>query len=200
MTQIFRTVKVSAEGYFAKNSSKFYSTAFHVIKLEEIKYILKQLKEEHPNAVHICYAYRIIESDRLDEFSTDAGEPNGSSGLPILNELKKQNIVNAAIFVIRYYGGTKLGIPGLIEAYGTAAKNCLENADMEKWTQKEQLKLEFPYNLQRTLDSIMSKTAAEIIQKSFDEKVKIQIKLEVEQKKIFMKMIDEKGGGKIIII
>ena len=193
------TICGSAKGYFSKLSSKFYSTVFPVSSLGEIKSILKQLKEEHTNAVHICYAYRLVNGERLDEFSTDAGEPSGSSGLPILKELRKQNIVNSAIYVIRYYGGTKLGIPGLIDAYGSAAQNCLENAELEKWTEKELFILEFPYELQRTVDSIISKTAAGILQQSFNETVKIKLEIEVTQKEFFIKMIHEKGGGKIKI-
>ena len=95
------------------------------------------MKEDCPDASHICYAYRIKLGHRLDEFASDSGEPKGSAGQPILNALKRQNLINTGIFVIRYSGGTKLGIIGFIHAYGVAAVNAIKNARMKPWIEKK---------------------------------------------------------------
>ena len=88
---------------------------------------LNALKSKYPDATHHCYAYR-INPNALAEFSSDDGEPSGTAGLPILNQLKSYDVVNVAIVVVRYFGGTKLGKPGLIESYGQAAEECLQQA------------------------------------------------------------------------
>ena len=115
------TLSSQSEGKYSEKGSTFTALTLPVASLGQVKYELNNLREQYPDANHICYGYRIKEGDRVDEFATDAGEPKGSSGIPILNVLKRNQLVNVVIFVIRYFGGSKLGIPGLIHAYGTAA-------------------------------------------------------------------------------
>ena len=133
------TFSLLSLGEFKEKSSSFYSVAQPVASINDFKSKLSNVKGEYPDASHVCYAYRIKMGDRLDEYYSDAGEPKGSAGKPILNTLKRNKLINSVIFVIRYFGGTKLGIPGLIHAYGTAAqevignaiiKQCLENIRM----------------------------------------------------------------------
>ena len=105
----------------------------HTSGVNDIKSKLFIIKEENPDASHVCYAYQIKAGHRLDEFAADAGKPNGSAGQPILNVLKRNQLVDTAIFVIRYFGGTRLGIPGLIHAYGNAAECAIETGKLKKW-------------------------------------------------------------------
>ena len=119
------TLSSKSEGRYNEKGSTYSALAIPVSDVAEVKTNLHQLKKQFPDASHICYGYRVKENDRLDEFATDAGEPKGSSGIPILNVLKRKHLVNVVIFVIRYFGGSKLGIPGLINAYGTAAEKKL---------------------------------------------------------------------------
>ena len=122
-----------SEGKYNEKGSTFSAIAIPVSSAAAIKNKLSELKEQFPDASHICYGYRIKEKERLDEFATDASEPNGSAGQPILNVLKRNQLVDTAIFVIRYFGGTKLGIPGLIHAYGKAAECAIETGKLKKW-------------------------------------------------------------------
>ena len=103
-------------GEYKEKGSSFHAVSERVSSVKHIKSILLTLKEQFSDASHICYAYRIKQGKSLDEFASDAGEPNGSAGIPILNVLKRNQIVNTVIFFIRYFGGTKLGVPGLIHA------------------------------------------------------------------------------------
>jgi hypothetical protein len=114
--------------------SRFIARAVPAASREVVDVVLQEVRQDFPDATHICYAYQ-LSTDRSEpeEFSTDAGEPGGSAGVPILNGMRQQNIVDALIWVARYYGGTKLGIPGLIEAYGGAARLSLENASIVPW-------------------------------------------------------------------
>ena len=127
------TLSSKSEGRYNEKGSTFSALAIPVSDVAEVKTNLHQLKKQFPDASHICYGYRVKENDRLDEFATDAGEPKGSSGIPILNVLKRKHLVNVVIFVIRYFGGSKLGIPGLINAYGTAAENAINAGKLKTW-------------------------------------------------------------------
>jgi len=121
------TLSSKSEGKYNEKGSIFSALAIPVSDVVEVKTNLHQLKEQFPDASHICYGYRIKERERLDEFATDDGESKGSSGLPILNVLERNQIVDAVIIVISYFDGSKLGIPGFINAYGTAAKETIKN-------------------------------------------------------------------------
>ena len=133
------TFSTSSTGDYKEKGSSFHAIVEPSSSVDYIKSKLLILKEQYPNANHICYGYRIKQKGRLDEFSTDAGEPNGSTGQPILNVLKRNQLVNTPIFVIWYFGGTKLGIPGLIHAYGKAAELALEKAVIKKWVLLERI-------------------------------------------------------------
>ena len=116
-------------GEYKEKGSSFHAVSEPASSADHVKSILLTLKEQFSDASHICYAYRIKQGKSLDEFASDAGEPNGSAGMPILNVLKRNQIVNAVIFVIRYFGGTKSGIPSLIYAYGTATEYAMKNTE-----------------------------------------------------------------------
>jgi uncharacterized YigZ family protein len=119
-----RTIAVDSEGLYREKGSKFLGFAYPAHAMEEIKHHLDILRQDHPKARHHCYAYR-LGSGVPTEFSSDAGEPSGSAGLPILNVMRSSDLTDALIVVVRYYGGTKLGIPGLINAYKQAASDAL---------------------------------------------------------------------------
>ena len=146
------TLSSKSEGRYNKKGSTFSALAIPVSNVAEVKINLHQLKEQYPDANHICYGYRIKEGDRVDEFSTDAGEPKGSSGIPILNILKRKYLVNVVIFVIRYFGGSKLGIPGLINAYGAAAENAINAGKLKTWVLYQQISICYNYDLQKKVD------------------------------------------------
>jgi len=104
------------EYYYEISKSKFYSYLYEIDKIDDFKTKLEALKKEHKKATHICYAY-IIDDNGSKEKAYDDGEPKGTAGMPILNVLKRKSLRNVAVFVVRYFGGVKLGAGGLVRAY-----------------------------------------------------------------------------------
>jgi len=194
------TLSTKSEGKYSEKGSLFSALAIPVTGVVEVKTNLRHLREKFPDANHICYGYRIKERGKLDEFATDAGEPKGTSGLPILNVLKRNHIVDAVIFVVRYFGGSKLGIPGLINAYGTAAEETIENAKVNKWVQLERISLIYNYDLQNKVDSIFQKFKVKIIKSDFGESIQVELEIDVEKYKELSKELKEASNGTIMII
>lgn len=119
------TIETASEAEFKDRGSKFLAYAFPLENIEAFKRRLLVIKKQHPRAAHHCFAYRIGHDGNTFRVSDD-GEPSGSAGKPILGQLDTRNITNTAIIVARYFGGTLLGIPGLINAYKTAASLALQ--------------------------------------------------------------------------
>ena len=194
------TLSSKSKGKYNEKGSIFFALAIPVYDVVEVKINLHQLKEQFPDASHICYGYRIKEGGRLDEFATDAGEPKGSSGLPILNVLKRNQIVGAVIYVVRYFGGSKLGIPGLINAYGTAAEMTIKNAKVEKWVQLERISFIYNYDLQNRVDAILQKFKVNIIKSDFGESIQIELEIDIEKNEELSKELQEASNGTIRVI
>ena len=194
------TLSSKSEGKYNEKGSIFSALAIPVSDVVEVKTNLHQLKEQFPDASHICYGYRIKENDRLDEFAIDAGEPKGSSGVPILNVLKRNQLVNVVIFVIRYFGGSKLGIPRLINAYGTAAEKTIKNAKVKKWVQLERISFIYNYDLQNKVDSILQKFKVNIIKFYFGKSIQVELEIEVEKNEELSKELKEASNGTIRVI
>jgi uncharacterized YigZ family protein len=134
-----KTIHETFVGEFKSLNSKFIAYVFPFHQKEILQGILGQLKKEHPKASHWCYAYRV--GYQNEEFrANDDGEPSGSAGKPILNQLYSHEVKNALIVVVRYFGGTKLGVPGLIEAYKEAANDALKNANFVFEDEKFEMK------------------------------------------------------------
>ena len=123
----YKTIRLKAQSVFTDRSSKFLGYIYPVHSSEEVKSLLDQLRATHHKAVHWCYAYRLGEEGK-DYRSSDDGEPNGTAGLPIYNQLLSADLTQVLMVVVRYYGGTKLGVPGLINAYKTTTQLAIEEA------------------------------------------------------------------------
>ncbi|MEH6408183.1 MAG: YigZ family protein [Leeuwenhoekiella sp.] len=143
----YKTItKDAPETLFKDRSSKFVGYAFHVTSEEMVKEKLDELHEQHPKASHICYAWQL--GKRYEHFrANDDGEPNNSAGMPIYGQLQSFELTEALVAVVRYYGGTNLGVGGLIHAYKTSAQITLEGAKIVSKTIKSDLVLEFDYPL-----------------------------------------------------
>ena len=193
------TLSSKSEGRYNEKGSTFSALAIPVSDVAEVKTNLHQLKEQYPDASHICYGYRIKVNNQLDEFATDAGEPKGSSGIPIINVLKRKHLVNVVIFVIRYFGGSKLGIPGLIHAYGRAAENAIKPGNLKKWILYQQISICYNYDLQKKVDSLFQQFAINIIKIEFGESIKTDMEVEVEKTEALAQDLREISNGAIRI-
>jgi uncharacterized YigZ family protein len=123
----YKTIAQNGRGFFKDKGSKFLGFAIKVRNESEVKSFLDQLRKEHPGACHVCYAFKLGTEGKIFRASDD-GEPNNSAGQPILGQINSFGVTQVLVAVVRYFGGTKLGVRGLIQAYRAAAKEALENA------------------------------------------------------------------------
>ncbi len=151
----FKTItKPSEETLFKDRSSKFYGYAFPVNNEEEIKEHIEQLKKQHYNARHWCYAWQL--GKEYEKFrANDDGEPSNSAGMPIYGQLQSFGVTNVLVVVVRYFGGTKLGVGGLIQAYKTSAKLALEASNIIEKTIDVDFILKFEYPEMNTVMRII---------------------------------------------
>ena len=132
-THKYTTIAATGTGDFRDRGSKFLAYAYPILSVDDVKGHLQALKKEHPKAVHYCYAYR-LGSDGTQHRANDDGEPSGSAGKPILGQIDSLGLTNVLVVVVRYFGGSLLGVPGLINAYKTATAQSLEQLPRtEKW-------------------------------------------------------------------
>lgn len=125
----YKTISTHSEGNFIDKGSKFPSYAFEVNSEEDVKEKLEEIKILHPKATHHCYAYQ-LGLDKNNYRANDDGEPSGSAGRPILGQIYSNELTNVLIIVVRYYGGVKLGVSGLINAYKKAAQDAINNTEI----------------------------------------------------------------------
>jgi len=154
----YKTIEIPTEEIlFKEKNSKFFGYAFPVNSTDEIKICIDLLKKQHSRAVHFCYAYQ-IGTEKIEYRANDDGEPSNSAGIPIYGQIQSFGLTNILIVVVRYFGGTKLGVGGLITAYKTSAQLVLENAFIIEKTIDVQFKITFDYkNINKVMRVIKEK-------------------------------------------
>ena len=145
MSSYYHTILQPTQAEFRDRGSKFIAYAFPIEAITDFKEKLAALKKEHPKAVHHCFAYRIGMDGNLFRVSDD-GEPSGSAGRPILGQIDSKQLTNVAVIVVRYFGGTLLGVPGLIHAYKTVTQEALSNATVLQKPVLLNYRLQFDYS------------------------------------------------------
>ncbi len=157
------TIAQSSSTEFKDRGSKFIAYAFPVETAEEFKKQLQLLKKEHPKAVHHCFAYR-IGTDGNNFRSSDDGEPAGTAGKPILGQIDSKQITNAAVVVVRYWGGTMLGVPGLINAYKTSTALVLQVTPILQKQIEANWLIRFDYTMQNEVMLILKQFNCTILE------------------------------------
>ena len=152
----YQTIGKEVIAEFKDRGSRFIAYAFPVSSAEDFKKRRKELKEEHPKAAHHCFAYR-IGNDGNNFRSSDDGEPTGSAGKPILGQIDSKGLENIAVVVVRYFGGTLLGVPGLINAYKTATSFALQSSLILKKPVLRNYRLQFDYTILNEVMRIIKK-------------------------------------------
>ena len=145
MKDTYLTIKRTSEGIFKEKGSKFLAFAFPVENEEEIKGHIDELKKKYYDARHHCFAF-ILGPDGAHYRANDDGEPNHSAGDPILGQIRSRNLTDTLVVVVRYFGGTKLGVPGLINAYKAATADALDNNEVVEKIVTKALLLHFNYS------------------------------------------------------
>lgn len=165
-----RKLQLSAPvtGLLRERGSKFLAYLYPVGQLEDVAHLLEQLHQEHPTARHWCYAYRLGEDGSLYRFNDD-GEPAGSAGRPILNALDSAGLTNTLAVVVRYFGGTLLGVRGLIYAYGGAVEDALQNAQPMPVIRWRSLRVSCKYIHMSDLQKVMNELQLKPNETTYEE-------------------------------
>lgn len=184
-------INSSSSATYKEKRSEFIGFSKPITRVQDININIKVLKSKYPSARHICWAYRVYIIDDIIENSSDAGEPSGSAGLPILNVIKRYNIVNCGIFVVRFFGGVKLGKPGLINAYKTAAELVIAESALFKWLPKSQFQISALVKYFGKIAYIVQQNDGKIISDRTTDKLNLLIELPVEKYNDFKTEFDE---------
>jgi uncharacterized YigZ family protein len=164
---IYYTIEKTGTAEFKDRGSKFIAYAYPVSTVEEFKQRLEEVKKEHPKATHHCFAYR-LGTDKNNFRSSDDGEPSGTAGKPILGQIDSQQLTNTLIVVVRYFGGTQLGVPGLINAYRTSAALVLQVIPAVQKSIEINYLLQFDYTQMNEVMMVVKKYNCTIIQQQMN--------------------------------
>jgi uncharacterized YigZ family protein len=161
------TIESRGQAEYKDRGSRFIAFAFPIQNRNAFKSELSQLKDKHPSAAHHCFAYR-LGTDANDFRSSDDGEPSGTAGKPILGQIDSRQLTNVAIIVVRYFGGTLLGVPGLINAYKTVAALTLQTTPIVKKNIEIKFRLQFDYTRMNEVMTIVKKYNCTVISQQMD--------------------------------
>ncbi len=176
------SIQNNVENTIIIKKSKFITKLYRVNNIEEIKSIIDSLKDEYNDSTHICYAYIVNNMEK----SFDDGEPSGTSGLPILNVLKKNNLSNVLAVVIRYFGGIKLGASGLLRAYSSSVSLALKLTDIIELIKGYLIEIEFNYDNLKLVDYILSNK--NIVDKKYEDNITYKFYLTKEELNIISEL------------
>ena len=183
MTDEYKTISGTSDGFYSEKRSKFLAFAHHVDTLDEVKDLLAQYRKKYYDARHVCYAY-MLGAAREDFRANDDGEPSSTAGKPILGQINSNELTNILIVVVRYYGGVNLGTSGLIVAYREAASDAIAHASVETRQVEEIVKYSFAYPQMNDVMRIVKDMNPRIVSQTFENTCEIVLsirKSEAEQ-------------------
>jgi uncharacterized YigZ family protein len=172
----YYTISKEGEGLYKEKGSKFLSFSYFVDSEEDVKLKLEELKKKYFDARHFCYAY-ILGYYQEKYRANDDGEPNNSAGMPILGQIRSKNLTNTLVVVVRYFGGTKLGVSGLIQAYKIASEEAIANSLIVEKLITISIRIEFEYTLMNEVMRIAKKYNMDFSNQSFEDNCKIHFEV-----------------------
>lgn len=188
----YKTINSAAEGLFKDKGSKFIAFAYPLSSETKVKPILMKLRAEHTKANHFCYAYRLT-PDRNIYRVNDDGEPSGTAGRPILNALLSADVTNILVVVVRYFGGTLLGVPGLINAYRSAAAEALSLTTIIEKTVNDTYEMTFSYLAMNDVMRLVKEEQLNILEQTFDNECKIRFEVRKSQLNKVLQRIEKQS-------
>ena len=183
MSDEYKTIASTSEGYYTEKRSKFLAFAHHVQTVDEVKELLTGYRKKYYDARHVCYAY-MLGAERTEFRANDDGEPSSTAGKPILGQINSNELTDILIVVVRYYGGVNLGTSGLIVAYREAAADAINHATIETRQVEEIVKYSFAYPQMNDVMRIVKDMNPRIISQTYDNTCEIVLsirKSEAEQ-------------------
>jgi uncharacterized YigZ family protein len=193
----YLTIDSRAEGIFRDRGSRFLAFAFPVQSRDEIGTILADLKKAYHDARHHCYAYR-LGADKKEYRVNDGGEPSNSAGRPILGQITSRDLSNILIVVVRYFGGTKLGVGGLIHAYRSAASDALENARIVKAVESDPVEIRYPYALTGAIMKIVDEERLKIREQDFTETCRLTVLVPKSRSARLLERVNKLAGASAV--
>ena len=195
-TDIYRSIPAPAEGLFKDNGSRFIALAYPVETEEEVKEIVASLKKKYHDARHHCFAYRL--GHKGDRFrANDDGEPSSSAGRPILGQIDSRCLSDVLVVVVRYFGGIKLGIPGLIRAYKTSTADALDNAGTVEKIAGEWYRIRFGYlSMNQVMKAVKDMELPQKAQE-FGEDCSMQCRVRLSLQEDFLKKMGDIEGCEV---
>ncbi len=190
----YQTISNPSEGIFKEKGSTFVGLAYPVNNEEEVKKFLQEARKAHPKCNHHCYAFRLTPDGSLYR-SSDDREPSGSAGKPILNQLISHQITDTLIVVARYFGGSLLGVPGLINAYRSAAEQAIINAKIIYRTVNITAGISFPYLLLNPVMQLLKNSSFKLVSEDYGETVNLVIDLPMEAYHLFLEHLRSHEAG-----
>ncbi len=171
----YKTITSPVEGIlFKEKNSKFFGFAYHVLNEDAIKVYIEKVKKEHHAARHWCYAYQIGTEQKTFR-ANDDGEPSNSAGMPIYGQIQSFDVTNVLIIVVRYFGGAKLGVGGLIQAYKTTAQLTLEACNIIEKTINSEFDISFEYKHMNTVMRVIKEKQLNIVNQQLELSCRITI-------------------------
>ena len=198
MIDSYKTIKTaSKEVLFKEKNSKFFGYAYPAASKEEIREIILQLKKVHPNAGHHCFAWQMGVTPNIEYRINDDGEPNGSAGNPIYGQIKSFELSYVLVVVVRYFGGTKLGVGGLISAYKNTAKKTLEQCEITHKTIDELFSISFNYDQMNRVMRIIKEKKLKLVSQKMELNCEIQIAVRMKDAEIIFNLFNSMQHIKI---
>jgi uncharacterized YigZ family protein len=191
----YKTISAPAEGIFRDKGSKFIAYAYPIKSEEEVKPLIINLRAEHAKARHFCYAYRLSPNRAIFRINDD-GEPSGTAGRPILNCLLSADITNILIVVVRYFGGTLLGVPGLINAYKNASLEALKTSEVVNKTVNDVYEIYFEYLQMNDVMKLVKEENLDILEQNFDINCILKLEIRKAQLNTVLNKLDKIDGLK----
>lgn len=167
MKDTYKTIVAASQGLYKEKGSKFIAFAYPVVTEDQIKEHIAALKEEYFDARHHCYAYS-LGADKARFRMNDDGEPSSTAGKPIYGQILSNDLTDILVVVIRYFGGTKLGVPGLINAYKSATADAIANAEIVEKTVNAIFTIHFDYIVMNSVMKIVKECAPEVLDRKFE--------------------------------
>jgi uncharacterized YigZ family protein len=192
----YKSIAAESRGLFKDNGSRFIAHAYPVETEEEVKEIVAALKKEYYDARHHVYAYRL--GYLGDKFrANDDGEPSGSSGRPVLGQIDSNELSDILVVVVRYFGGIKLGIPGLIRAYKTATADAIANAEIVEKIASKMYKVHFGYMAMNSVMKVFKDMGLEQKNQQFDMECSMETKVRLSQVDTFLERMADVEGCRV---
>ena len=196
MIDTYLTIKEPATARITRKKSRFIGLLYPASRKEETETTLAQVKRSYHDATHHCSAYRLMEDSGPAGHADDAGEPAGSAGRPILQQLEAAELVDVLAVVVRYYGGTKLGVGGLIRAYADATKEAIAAATLVEKQQRTRLAILFPPELNSGVMGLIHRHPIEVEQVSYNKEARILVAVPPSLLAQFSQELQEATGAR----